>query len=117
MTPLPIIYYGKPGLETQVFLSYMVSSGYRVQVVHNRDSASCALDATPDAIVVIAVDQDPEESIRQAEILRAHAKLENHVFLISPEESLELQPIGIQVVPRPYRLSELVKRIRALTEN
>jgi DNA-binding response OmpR family regulator len=115
MTLLPIIYYGRPGLETQVFQSYMVSSGYRVQVVYNRDSASCALDASPDAIVVIAVDQDPQEMIRQAEILRAHAQLDGHVFLISPAESLDLQLSGIDVIPRPYRLSELVRRIRALT--
>jgi DNA-binding response OmpR family regulator len=109
-----IIYYGKPGLDTQVFQSYMVSSGYQVQVVNNRESARTALKADPCAIVVIATDQDPQEIIQQAEGLRAYAKLDDHIFIISPFESLDLHMSGVNVIPRPYRLSELVRRIQAL---
>ena len=111
-----IIYYGKPGLESQVFHSYMASSGYRVKVVDNCDGASSALDADPDAIVVIALDQEPHELIHHAEVLRAHAKHDSHIFVISPAESPETQLSGIDVIPQPYRLSELVRRIRALAQ-
>lgn len=111
-----IIYYGKPGLESQVFQSYMVSSGYQVQVVGSRDGAASALDANPESIAVVAVDQQPQGLIRQAEILREHAGPGGYIFVISSEESIDLDLSGIQVVPRPYRLSELVRRIRALTQ-
>jgi DNA-binding response OmpR family regulator len=112
-----IIYFGKPGLESQVFQSYMVSSGYQVQVVGSCDGATSALDANPDAIAVIAVDQDPQGLIHQAEILRAHAGPSSHIFIISPDEALDLHLSGVQVIPRPYRLSELVRRIRALIQD
>lgn len=109
-----IIYYGRPGLDTQVFQSYMVSSGYQVQVVGNRDGVRSALDANRDAIVVIAVDQDPEELAAQAQRLRSLARFDRRIFLISPEETADPRLSGIEIIPKPYRLSELVRRIRAL---
>lgn len=109
-----IIYYGPPGLDTQVFQSYMVSSGYQVKVVSNREGVRSALDANRDAIVVIAVDQDAQELTGEAESLRALTRFGRRIFLISPEETPELRLSGVQVIPKPYRLSELVRRIRAI---
>lgn len=109
-----IVYFGKPGLDTQVFQSYMVSSGYKVQVACDRDCTSSALDANPDAIVVIAVDQEPQALIHHAEALRSHVSLNSHILVISPAEPSDLQLNGFEVIQQPYRLSELVKRIRAL---
>jgi DNA-binding response OmpR family regulator len=110
-----IIYFGKPGLETEVFHSYMASLGYRVQVVSTCASATSALDATPGAIVVIAADQEPEEAVHHAESLHAHLKIDGRIFVISSAQSLDLRLSGVDFIPQPYRLSELVKRIRALT--
>ena len=112
-----IIYYGKPGLEAQVFQSYMVSSGYKVQVVSTREAALAALAADPAAIAVIALDNKQQELVEQAELLRRHANhQQSHIFILSTEEILEAQPAGIDIIPRPYRLSELVRRIQALTK-
>jgi DNA-binding response OmpR family regulator len=110
-----IIYFGMPGLETEVFQSYMASLGYKVQVVSTCASAASALDAAPDAIVVIAADQEPEEAIQSAESLQAHLKVDGRIFVISPAQALDLHLSRVDIVPQPYRLSELVKRIRALT--
>jgi DNA-binding response OmpR family regulator len=110
-----IIYYGKPGLETEVFQSYMMSSGYRVQIVGDCDSATSALHANPEAIVVLAADQEPEEAIHHAELLHAHLEINGRIFVISSAQSLDPQLSGVDVIPQPYRLSELVKRIRALS--
>lgn len=109
-----IIYYGKPGLDTQVFQSYMASSGYQVQVVNDREGVQSALDANRDAIFVIAADQDPHDKFH-AELLRAEAAYGHRIFVISQEETPDLQLNGIAVIPKPYRLSELVRRIRALS--
>ncbi len=112
-----IIYYGKPGLEAQVFQSYMASSGYKVQVVSTREGVLAALAADPAAIAVIALDDKQQELIEQAELLRRYADhRQSHIFILSTEETLEAQPAGIDVIPRPYRLSELVRRIQALTK-
>ena len=112
-----IIYYGKHGLEAQVFQSYMTSSGFKVQVVTTREGALSALAADPSAIAVIALEKQQRELIEQAELLRRYTdRKEGHVFVLSTEDSYDLRPAGIDVIPRPYRLSELVKRIQAITK-
>ncbi len=113
-----IIYYGKSGLESQVFQSYMASSGYKVQVVTTAEAAIAALDANPSAIAVVALDKRQQELIEQAQRLRARVdRQRGHVFILSTEDMSEMPPAGIDVIPRPYRLSELVRRIQALSKN
>ncbi len=112
-----IIYYGKSGLESQVFQSYMASSGYKVQVVTNGDAAANAMAANPDAIAVVALDRKQNELFEQARNLRAHAdRNSSRIFILSTEDTREAPPDGIDVIPRPYRLSELVRRIQAITK-
>jgi hypothetical protein len=115
MYPRLIIYYGQPGLETEVFRSYMASLGYRVQVVYTCAKAASVLDETPGAIVVIAADQEPEEAVHHAEALYAHLQIDGRIFVISSAQPLDLRLSGIDFVPQPYRLSELVRRIRSIT--
>ncbi len=117
--PYPlIIYYGNSGLESQIFQSYMTSSGYRVQVVNSREGAISALHADPAAIAVIALEKKQQELIEQAEALRAYAdRAHAHFFILSTEEAFEPRQPQIDVIPRPYRLSELVRRIQALTKD
>ncbi len=112
-----IIYYGNLGLESQVFQSYMVSSGYKVQVVNSREGVISALHADPAAIAVIALEKKQQELIEQAQALRAHADQGRaHFFVLSTDDALDLRQPGIDIIPRPYRLSELVRRIQALTK-
>ncbi len=112
-----IIYYGKPGLESQVFQSYMASSGYKVQVVTTREGALSALAADPSAIAVIALEKKQQELIEQAELLRLCADHNpSHIFILSTEDTFEIRPPGVDVIPRPYRLSELVRRIQAIAK-
>ncbi len=117
--PYPlIIYFGRPGLESQVFQSYMVSSGYQVQVVTSREGAVSALSADPTAIAVIALEKKQQELIEQAEALRRYADHKrSHIFVLSTEQELNARPSGIDIIPRPYRLSELVRRIQAITKD
>ncbi len=113
-----IIYYGSPGLESQVFQSYMVSSGYKVQVVTTREGAITALDANPASFAIVALQNKQWDLIEQARSLLAHVRDSRcHVFVLSAEDGAEMPPDGIDVIPRPYRLSELVRRIQALTKN
>ncbi len=117
MFPPLIVYLGKSGLESQVFQSYMASSGYKVQVVANGDAARTALSANPEAIAVIALDRRQNELIEQARHLRAQADPEHgRVFILSTEDNGQAPPEGVDVIPRPYRLSELVRRIQSLTK-
>ncbi len=113
-----IIYYGSPGLESQVFQSYMVSSGYKVQVVTTREGAITALDANPASFAIVALQNKQRDLIEQARMLLSHVRDSHcHVFVLSAEDGPETPPEGIDLIPRPYRLSELVRRIQALTKN
>ncbi len=115
MTYPLIIYYGNSGLESQVFQSYMASSGYRVQVVNTREGAISALHADPAAIAVIALEKKQQELIEQAQALRTYTDQRRaHFFILSTEDGFEIGQPWIDVIPRPYRLSELVKRIQSL---
>ncbi len=113
-----IIYFGKTGLESQVFQSYMASSGYKVQVVTNGEAATSAIDANPAAIAVVALDRKQNDLLDQARRLRRHAdQNRSHIFVLSTEDTREAPQAGIDVIPRPYRLSELVRRIQAITKD
>ena len=97
--------------------SYLASSGYNVKVETTRDGVLAALDADPSAITVIALDADQQELLDQAVGLRRTIDHQPaHIFILSTEETGEAQPAGIDVIPRPYRLSELVRRIQALAK-
>ncbi len=112
-----IIYYGNTGLESQVFQSYMASSGYKVQVVTSGEAAASALDANPASIAVIALDRKQHELMEQARRLRGQVNgREGFIFILSTEDTREPAPEGVVVIPRPYRLSELVRRIQAITK-
>ncbi len=117
MTLPLIIYYGNPGLESQVFQSYMVSSGYKVQVVSTSEGASSALDANPVAIAVIALQNKLSELMAQAYELRSHTNVSgSQIFVLSSDDGVDTSQPGVVIIPRPYRLSELVRRIQALTK-
>ncbi len=113
-----IIYYGNSGLESQVFQSYMASSGYRVQVVNTRESAISALHTDPAAIAIIALEKKQQELLEQAQALRAYAdQARAHFFVLSTEDAFDPRQAWIDVIPRPYRLSELVRRIQNLLKD
>jgi DNA-binding response OmpR family regulator len=111
-----ILYYGNTGLESQVFQSYMASSGFKVQVVTSSEAASRALDANPEAIAVVALDEDDNKLVEEAEELQARGnRRKTRVFVLSTQEARINTPEGVDVIPRPYRLSELVRQIQGLT--
>ncbi len=113
-----IIYYGNSGLESQVFQSYMASSGYKVQVVNTREGAISALHADPAAIAVIALEKKQQELIEQAQALHTYADQKRaHFFILSTEDGFELRQPWMDIIPRPYRLSELVRRIQSLLKD
>ena len=118
MPPLlpPIVFFGPPGLEAQIFHSYLTHSGYWVQVVHTRERALNALDAEPGALAVIALKETPDQFIELIHTIRAHTgQPERPIFALVEEEDLELNLYDVQVFPRPFRLSDVIKHIVALT--
>ena len=112
----PIIFYGTPGLEAQIFQTYMASSGYQVQLVTTRDGAFSSIDGSPSAIVVIAVDKSPQELTELAREIRARKQGTNgHVFILSGEQPFDTGLPSVDVIPRPFRLSEVIARIQTIT--
>ncbi len=111
-----IIFYGTPGLEAQIFQTYMASSGYQVQMVTTRDGAFASVAGSASAIVVIAIDKPPQELTALAQEIRARKQVPaNHIFILSGEQSFDTGLPSVDVIPRPFRLSEVIARIQAIT--
>jgi len=112
----PLIYYGKFGLEAQIFQTYMASSGYQVQTVLTRDGVLDALRAQPDAITVIALDQSPTELTKLVSELRERSdNASSAIFLLGGDQSFDPHMDSVYVITLPYRLSEVIGRIQSIT--
>ena len=112
----PIIFYGPPGLEAQVFQSFLTKSGYRVRLVTVAEQAWLALNANPTAILVIALDhslQEARDLVQRVGTTLARRVL--HIFILAEEQPFEVDLPNAEIIPRPWRLSEVIARIRALT--
>jgi DNA-binding response OmpR family regulator len=114
----PLIYYGKSGLEAQIFQTYMASSGYQVQTVLTRDGVLEAIGMQPNAITVIALDKSPVELTELAGELRVRAKdSSNPIFLLGGDEPFDPRMDSVYVITRPFRLSEVITRIQSISRH
>jgi DNA-binding response OmpR family regulator len=110
-----IVFLGTAGLEADIFSSYMSSAGYLVQVISATDGAVSAVQKDPSAIVVISVDQTGDELLRLVRAARAGTgNKRNPIFVLTNEKGFDAGLPSVYVVTRPFRLSELVKRIQNL---
>jgi DNA-binding response OmpR family regulator len=114
MSNRPIIFLGKPGLEAQIFQAYMQSSGFRVQVGETLDSALAALRTTPRATTVIALDEPAAKLTEVARTLQRAGQVHNPIFILAGEQVFDPRLPSVYVVPRPFRLAEVIRRIQSL---
>ncbi len=111
---LPIVYYGKRGLEADIFTSYMRLSGYCVQVVTTENGHIPDLVSTPASIAVISLDKPSAQVLQLAEQIRAQAEGCAKIFVLAEPGAINPHGTPIEVIERPYHLSELIKRIQSL---
>ncbi len=115
MSYLPILYYGAPGLESDIFQSYMRCSGYPVQMVLADTPNLAPVSGQTSSIAVIALPKPPEELVQLASELRAHSNgLFKRIFILSEGRPMTPNDPAIEIIERPFRLSEVIKRIQIL---
>lgn len=116
MPHLPLVYIGKPGIEADVFRTYMVSSGFTVQIVTDTQGQLPESLFDEDAITVISLRNSSEELARFEDEIRSHnGRAANRILILADRQSLGAKATALQVIFRPYRLSEIAARIRAIS--
>jgi hypothetical protein len=114
MHNLPLVYYGNPGLEADVFQAYMASSGFPVQIVTNGKIPGSMLNSS--SITVISLEKSPEELMRLADEIQARSKgCVKRVLILADGQRFESEEPAVEIIYRPYRLSEIADRIRAIS--
>ncbi len=113
MSFLPIFYYGVPGLEADIFQSYMRCSGYPVKMMLPNGSPLAPLPDDTASVVVIALPKSSEELVRLARALRIQSKGSlKHIFILADGQPLQVDDPTVEIIERPFRLSEVIKRIQ-----
>jgi DNA-binding response OmpR family regulator len=118
MPILPIVYYGKPGLDADVFQAYMTSSGYPVQMVTSAEGGFPPNVLGISSITVIALEKSPQELLELAHEIRMQSNgCVKRVLILAEGQSSDADAPAVEFIHRPYRLSELVERVRAISRN
>lgn len=116
MPTFPLVYYGKPGLEADVFQAYMTSSGFSVQMVTGADLTIPANGFRNPFITVISLDRSPEELLRLANEIQASGNGSvKRILILTEGQPFPAESPSVEVILRPYRLSQLADRIRAIS--
>ncbi len=113
-----IVLYGKPGLDTDILKSYLIASGYHVKFVTTWERALETIIAHPSAITVIAVHKEPRELMQLAHEIRAGTHDDtSHIMIMNGEKPFKPDLPRVEVIIRPYYLSDAVHRIEAITKD
>jgi hypothetical protein len=116
MPNLPVVYFGKPGLEADVFQAYMASSGFPVHMVTDGQTRIPANLFNGSSITVISLEKSPEELLRLAREIKlqsnGHVK---RILILVEGQPFEAEAPVVEVIQRPYRLSELADWVRAIS--
>jgi hypothetical protein len=116
MPKLLLVYYGKPGLEADVFQAYMASSGFSVQMLTNTEGRIPQSVFSNDSITVISLEKTNEELVRLANEIRAQNNgSAKRVLILADGQPFDVEAPAVEVIFRPYRLSEIADRIRAIS--
>ncbi len=114
---LPIVYYGKRGLEAETFESYMRLSGYTVQLVHSENGYLPEVVNTPASIAVISADKPPAQILELASQIRARTDGCVKIFVLEHSAVMPPEGLSVEVISPPHHLSKLVKCIQAFSRN
>ena len=116
MPIIPLVYYGKPGLEANVFRAYMTSAGFTVQLVTNLQDQIPANLSSNSFITVISLEESSQELIRVANEIRERSNGNvKRVLILADGPPFEVEAPAVEVIFKPYRLSEIADRIRAIS--
>ena len=116
MSLAPLVYYGKPGLEADVFQAYMASSGFPVQIVNNAEDKLPANVFDGSSITVISLEKSPEELLRLANEIRVRSNGSvKRILILADGQPFDVEAPAVEVIYRPFRLSEVAARIRAIS--
>ena len=112
---LPIYFYGTPGLESDVFVSYMRCAGYTVQAISGDITEFLIGPEISGAVLVIALKDstEPAGGIIQRLDRRQRGCIKKIFVLPNGKPFRSTDPI-VQVVDCPSRLTRVVKEIQAL---
>jgi DNA-binding response OmpR family regulator len=115
MSFLPIFYYGSPGLEADIFQSYMRCSGYPVKMITERAQSLFTIPDQPSSVAVLALTNSPEELLKFArELCTRSTGSIRRIFILADGQPLTIDDPAVEVIERPFRLSEVIKRIQVL---
>ncbi len=114
MLSLPIVYYGRRGLEADVFQSYMRLSGYPVQMVPIENGSLPEAINCASSVAVISLDRPLDQILVLAQSIEKQAQGCVQIFILSDPESAVPGGPGVEVIIRPFHLSEVIKRIQRL---
>ncbi len=106
-----IIYFGPQDVATDVFQQYMHSLGYSSELVTDPNRLLEAVLAHAAAITILAMPDPPERLIDLARQLRQCAEGPNYPIFILAHETVEVSVAEVEVIWRPYALSQLAERI------
>ncbi len=111
---LPVVFYGRRGLEADVFESYMSRSGYPVQVVLVENGHLPSVANEPSSIAVIALGPTSQgmELARQIQMETGGCA---RVFILNAPEAQRSDDPSVEIIPKPYQLSQVVKRIQRVS--
>ncbi len=113
MSFLPILYYGVPGLEADIFQSYMRCSGYSVKMVLPNTPSLVPLPDGPASVAVIALPRSSDDLAQLVKVLRTKGNGSlKHIFILADGEPLSVNDPSVEIIERPFRLSEVIKRIQ-----
>jgi hypothetical protein len=117
MPTLRLVYFGKPGLEADVFQAYMASSGFPVQMVTNAQGRFPANLFNSSSITVISLEKSPEELLRLASEIRMRGNgCVKRILILADGQTFDAEAPAVEVIQRPYRLSEIADRVRAISQ-
>lgn len=112
MVFLPIYYFGKRGLESDILQSYLSLSGFHVDVVPAENGSLPSAVIPPHSIAVISLSSSEGARDLARAIARQTGKCAK-VFIIEDGTPIGEVDGEAEIVPRPNQLSRLVKRIQS----
>ncbi|MGE5140917.1 MAG: hypothetical protein ACM3JD_15735 [Rudaea sp.] len=112
---MPIVYYGRPGLESDIFVSYMRHSGYPVQVVPLENGNLPDVVNLPASVAVVSLDRTADQTLHFIREIRNQTEDCVKIFVIADLPTVEPEVPAVEIVNRPNHLGAIVKKIQGLS--
>ncbi|MGB8645748.1 MAG: hypothetical protein WCF84_10965 [Anaerolineae bacterium] len=117
MLSLPIVYYGRRGLEADIFETYMRRAGYSFQMVPVENESMPEVVNQLSSVAVISLDCPDDWVLLLTQMIQLHAEGCIRIFVLAGAQNVALSIPFVDVIACPYRLGEVVKRIQHLSRS